>query len=60
MSEEKVVLEFGRYKGIDVEQVPDVYLLWIWENWNGKKGGKFWEYLEENIEAIKKNVEEGT
>ena len=56
VDEEKIILSFGVYIGKDIEDVPDKYLLWIWENWKGAMVGKLWDYLRENIDAIKKNA----
>ena len=49
-------LEFGKkYFGEDIEDVPDDYLLWIYEDCNPT--GKLKAYLEENLSAIRLNVE---
>lgn len=56
VDEEKIILSFGIHQGKDIEDVPDRYLLWMWENWKGARVGKLWDYLRENIDAIKKNA----
>lgn len=45
-------LTFGIHKGKQLIEVPDSYLLWLYNN--GAYGGLL-EYLEDNLEAIKNN-----
>ena len=51
-------MPFGKYKGQPIEDVPDSYLLWLYEN--GKCFGDFKKYLEENLDAIKENAKRET
>lgn len=59
------VLEFGKYKGTKLANVPANYLLFLWENSNFKfhYGGALKEYISENLEALKleqnKNLNNG-
>lgn len=51
----------GMYAGKTLEEVPDTYLLWLWENkMKGyREQGKFlelWEYIEDSLDSIKLNV----
>lgn len=48
-------MPFGKYSGVPLENVPDSYLLWLYNS------GKLWDkaliaYIEDNLEAIKQNL----
>lgn len=53
MTDESIIL-FGKYKGEKLGNVPDEYLLWLYEN--NKTFGDLHKYLEGNIEVIRENV----
>lgn len=53
MSDESL-MPFGKYKGVRLAEVPDAYLLWIYEN--NKCSGGLKNYIEDNLEAIKENI----
>ena len=51
-----MIINFGMHKGKHIENVPDEYLLWLY---NGDiRDVKLKEYLDNNIEAIKFRVED--
>jgi uncharacterized protein (DUF3820 family) len=51
-----MIIDFGMHKGKHIENVPDEYLLWLY---NGDvRDVKLKEYLDANIEAIKFRVED--
>ena len=50
-------MPWGKYKGQDMEDVPAGYLLWLYESDTRTIPVK--EYLEKNIEGIRKQVEDG-
>ena len=53
-------MPFGKYNGYILANVPDTYLLWLWENKNAgmvKRFPAFYAYLEQSLDAIKFNVE---
>ena len=47
-------MPFGKYKGQELSEVPDSYLLWLYEN--GKCFGELRRYIEDNLDAIKENA----
>ena len=52
-------ITFGAYKGTPLSDVPDTYLLWCYGNVNRTSDKKeLFEYLDDNIDAIRKNVED--
>lgn len=48
-------MPFGKYKGEKMANVPASYLLWLYEN--SKVYGDVKEYIEENINALKFEIE---
>ena len=46
------VIPFGKFKGTRLIDVPDSYLLWLYEN---DKMGRLRAYIEDNIQAIQNN-----
>lgn len=48
------VMTFGKFAGRKLADVPDSYLLWLYEN--GKCNGGLRDYIEDNFDAIKKNI----
>lgn len=49
------ILWFGRHKGKALADVPDEYLLWLYEN---QRSGMLTGYITENLESIKKNAKQ--
>ena len=45
-------MPFGIHKGKQLDQIPDSYLLWLYEN--NKCSGELKEYIEDNLDVIKK------
>lgn len=58
MDKNTIIMPFGKYKGQDIENVPDSYLLWMYEQGKAAWSPWLWKYLEENIEAIKHNLKQ--
>lgn len=56
MNEPELIMPFGPYSGWDIEEVPDSHLLRVYENI--ECFGKLKKYLNENIDAIRKNAAE--
>ncbi len=48
------VMPFGKYKGERLSDVPDSYLLWLYQS--GSVSGQLKKYLLDNIESIQFNV----
>jgi uncharacterized protein (DUF3820 family) len=44
------IMPFGKYKGEKLANVPDEYLLWLYEN--GKCFGELKLYIKENLDVI--------
>lgn len=44
-------MSYGKYKGMDFDNLPASYLIYIYEN--GMAHGKVKEYFEENEETIR-------
>ncbi len=47
------IMPFGKHKGEKLIDVPDDYLLWLYEN---DKAGRLSDYIEDNLDAILANV----
>lgn len=47
------VMPFGQYKGQKLAEVPDEYLLFLYEN---ERAGRLTDYIKENLESIRKNA----
>ncbi len=48
------LMPFGKHKDKKLADVPDEYLLWLYDN--AKSWGQLKIYLRENIDAIRQNV----
>lgn len=48
------IMPWGKYAGKKMEDVPDDYLLWLYEV--RKVCGPVGEYIKDNLDAIKKNT----
>lgn len=57
---EESIMPFGEYKGRKFKDVPDSYLLFLYEKSREEGGRKLFgelkEYINDNIDAIKSNV----
>lgn len=51
---EDSIMPFGKYKGQTLGEVPDSYLLWLFEN--DKCFGLLKKYIQDNIDSIKHNI----
>lgn len=56
------IMPFGKYKDTPLKNVPDRYLLWLYENWlsddcpTRMNYPALKAYIEENLDAIRKNA----
>ena len=48
------IMPFGKHKGIPLKDVPDDYLYWL--HGAGTSNNELAEYLEDNIDSIKQNI----
>lgn len=59
---DKDPMPFGKYKGQMLAGLPDDYLLWLYNDMSKRNVSPYaqplYNYLVENIDAIKKNVED--
>jgi uncharacterized protein (DUF3820 family) len=51
---DKDPMPFGQHKGTAMADVPDAYLLWLWNE--NKCNNEVREYIKDNLDAIKANV----
>ena len=50
------IMPFGTYKGKMFKDVPDEYLLYLWNNQENKKlFGELKEYIKDNLDTIEYN-----
>lgn len=49
------IMPFGKYKGEKLANVPPDYLLWLFDN--GKCYGEVRQYIEDNLEVLKSEIE---
>ena len=52
-----MVMPFGKHKNKKMEDIPADYLLWVYNNVEMRGGLK--DYIQANINGIKKEVEDG-
>ena len=50
------LMPFGKYKDRKIKDVPDDYLLYLYQSGINPKYYELEEYIEENLDAIKANV----
>ena len=50
------LMPFGKHQGIPLKDVPDDYLLWLYNQDIHPKYSDLEDYLEENIDSIKANI----
>ena len=48
------LMPWGIHKGKPMADVPDHYLLWLWDT--NKCSGQVKMYIKQNLDAIKKNL----
>lgn len=48
-------MPFGKYKGEKMANVPPDYLIWLYEN--GKCYGDIKDYIAENMEVLKSEID---
>ena len=48
-------MPFGKYKGEKMANVPSEYLIWLYEN--SKVYGGVKEYIKENLDVLKSEIE---
>lgn len=51
---DNTIMSFGTHKGKALKNVPDSYLLWLYES--GKAYGKLAMYIMDNLDIIKKDT----
>lgn len=49
------LMPFGKYKGKKMAEIPDYYLLYMWDNFNLRDPLR--QYIAENLEVIKVNIQ---
>ena len=49
---DKSKMPYGKYIGVEMANVPANYLLWLYDN--DKCSGSVKEYIEDNIDILKK------
>jgi hypothetical protein len=49
-------MPFGKYKGKKMSEVPDYYLLWVWDNIQDLRD-PLKSYIANNLEAIRVNIQ---
>jgi uncharacterized protein (DUF3820 family) len=50
------IMPFGKYKGIELANVPAKYLLWLY--YEGNLSGQLKKYITDNLDVLKKEVEQ--
>jgi uncharacterized protein (DUF3820 family) len=51
-----MIMPFGKHKGLDMEDVPASYLMWLYGN---DVTGEVHDYIVKNMQGIKKQIEDG-
>jgi uncharacterized protein (DUF3820 family) len=51
-------MTFGKYAGVKMANIPPDYLLWLYEN--AKLYGEVKEYIEDNMDVLKVEIERKT
>jgi uncharacterized protein (DUF3820 family) len=49
------IMPFGKHKGEKMANIPPDYLLWLFDN--GKCYGEVRQYIEDNLEVLKSEIE---
>ena len=52
-------MPWGKHKGVALANVPDSYLLWIWESFlpsTRASNKQLFKYIADNLDAIKANI----
>lgn len=52
-------MPWGKHKDVKMSDVPDSYLLWIWDNpaIDRQRNAALFAYIKDNLEAIQANIE---
>lgn len=53
------IMPFGKHGGKKMSEVPDAYLLWLWDNFDDRSRrlhAELFAYIEDNLDAIKQNA----
>lgn len=50
------IMPFGKFKGQKLANVPASYLIWLFDN--DKCYGELKEYIEENLESLRHEINE--
>ena len=53
-----MIIRFGKHKGMELEDVPASYLLYLYEK-EIVKAGAIYDYIVKNMDGIKKQIEDG-
>ena len=53
-----MIIRFGKYKGMELDDIPASYLLWLYEK-EIVKSGAIYDYIVKNMDGIKKQIEDG-
>lgn len=53
-----MIIRFGKYKGMELEDVPASYLLYLYEK-EIVRNGAIYDYIVKNMDGIKKQIEDG-
>lgn len=55
-TDESILLIGNKYKGKKLKDIPDEYFIWLWQqSWFNHKS-PLGRYIEDNMEAFKKNL----
>ena len=49
------LMPFGKHKGVKMANVPESYLIWLYENSNIY--GELKQYIEDNLDVLKSEIE---
>lgn len=47
-------MPYGKHKGVEMQEVPASYLIWLYEN--DKCSDSVKEYVEDNLEILKSEI----
>lgn len=55
-------MPWGKYKGKPMVEVPDTYLVWLWDDsgFDRTRNAALFAYIESNLEAIRHNIKNST
>ena len=56
---QKIIIDFGKYKGVDIDEVPASYLMWMWEQKTFETTKPMiWQYIKKHYNDIEKEYNE--